>query len=337
MISQRIFVSGIAGFLGSHVADRLLRLGHQVVGVDDLSCGDFANVPRSAEFHEYDIRDHKKNLSVLKDVDVVFHAAAFAHDGFSIFSPHLVTENIFSTTSSLLSAAFERGVKRFVFCSSMSRYGEQQPSLFTEEMTPIPRTPYGHIKLACEKIIQNLAEVHDMEWTICVPHNIIGPRQQFDDPYRNVVSIMINRMLQNKPPIIYGDGEQRRCFSPVDDILQIVPGLLFSENAKNQIINVGPDDKFISINQLVEIINSELGTSFEPIYLNPRPNEVMEANCSSDKAKRLLNYRPTSELNRTIKEMITWISNVGPRPFQYRYELEIRSPKTPLTWKERIF
>lgn len=337
MKSQRIFISGIAGFLGSHVAERLLRLGHSVVGVDDLSAGEMANIPPRAEFLEYDLRDRSKNLKALRGVDVVFHAAAFAHDGLSIFSPHLISENIFSTTSSLLSATIEQNVKRFVYCSSMSRYGKQNVGLFTEEMVPNPQSPYGHTKLACEKLIENLCDIHNIEWTICVPHNIIGPRQKFDDPYRNVVAIMINRMLQNKAPIVYGDGNQKRCFSPVKDILQIIPGLLFDPAAKSQIINVGPDADFISINQLVELINKQLNTNFEPIHLAPRPKEVMEANCSSTKAARLLNYKPSSDLEQTLEEMILWIKKVGPRPFKYAHEIEIRSPQTPLTWKERIF
>lgn len=337
MSSQRIFVSGIAGFLGSHVADQLLRLGHQVIGVDDLSCGEMSNVPQKAEFLEYDLRDRKKNLQALKGVDVVFHAAAFAHDGLSIFSPHLICENIFSTTTSLLSASLEQNVKRFVFCSSMSRYGKQATGLFTEDMTPLPQSPYGHAKLACEKMIETLSDVHGMEWTVCVPHNIIGPRQKFDDPYRNVVAIMINRMLQDKPPVVYGDGEQKRCFSPVGDVLNILPQLLFDPRAQSQVINVGPDDHFISINQLVSLINNQLGTSFEPIYLAPRPKEVFEANCSSEKAKNLFGYSPKTSFEKTLQEMIEWIKMVGPRSFHYRHELEIRSPKTPLTWKERIF
>lgn len=337
MKSQRIFVSGIAGFLGSHVADRLLRAGHQVVGVDDMSGGDFNNVPSRAEFHEYDLRDRERNLKVLKNVDVVFHAAALAHDGLSIFSPHLIAENMFASTSALVSAAIENGVRRFVYCSSMSRYGKQEVGLFTEDMIPNPQTPYGHTKLVCEKLLQNLGEIHGMEWVVCVPHNIIGPRQKYDDPYRNVVAIMINRMLQDKPPIVYGSGEQRRCFSPVGDVLQVVPELLFGEAAKSQVINVGPDHEFISINQLAALINQQLGKRFEPVYLDQRPNEVMEANCSSDKAKKLLGYKPTSNLNQTLVEMIDWISKTGPKPFQYRLELEIQSPKTPLTWKERIF
>jgi len=289
------------------------------------------------DFFEYDLRDRQKNLKALEGVDVVFHAAANAHDGFSLFSPYLITENLFSTTSSLISASLEAGVKRFVYCSSMSRYGSQPSSLFTEEMPTRPQTPYGHTKVACEELLKNLAETHGMEWVICVPHNIIGPRQKYDDPYRNVVAIMINRMLQGKAPIVYGDGEQKRCFSPIKDVLKVIPNLMFDSKANKQIINVGPDQDFVPINELVAMINDRLQTQFEPIYLNPRPNEVNEANCSSRKAQELFGYTPTSETGATISEMIDWISERGPRDFCYSFDIEIRSPKTPMTWKERIF
>ncbi|MAV90207.1 MAG: epimerase [Bdellovibrionaceae bacterium] len=337
MKSQKVFISGVAGFLGSHVADLLVRQGHHVVGADDLSGGNFDNVPSRVEFLEYDLRDRRKNLKALEGVDVVFHAAAMAHDGFSVFAPHLITENLFATTSSLVSASLQQRVKRFVFCSSMSRYGNQNSALFTEDMEAKPQTPYGIAKLSCENLIRNLCETHGMEWVVAVPHNIIGPRQKYDDPYRNVVAIMINRMLQNKSPIVYGDGEQKRCFSPIQDVLPLIPHLLFDPKAQGEVINVGPDKEFVTINELVQMINHTLGTDYVPHYLNPRPNEVAEANCSSQKAQKLFGYKPTSQTQQTISEMVEWIKAQGPKPFQYNHEVEIESPQTPLTWKERIF
>lgn len=333
---QRVFISGVAGFLGSHVAELLLKQGHSVCGADDLSCGDMANVPKRVEFFEYDVSDYKKNLSALKGVDVVFHAAAFAHDGLSVFAPHQITDNIFSTSSALISASVEAGVKRFVYCSSMSRYGTQTSSLFHEDMTPIPQTPYGIAKLACESLLKNLADTHGMEWTICVPHNIIGPRQKYDDPFRNVAAIMVNRMLQDKAPIIYGDGSQKRCFSPIQDVLAIIPQLLFDPKCKSEIFNVGPDQEFVSISELAQIINEQLEKNLTPVHIAPRPNEVIEANCSSDKARRILGYQSNTDLRASILEMIDWIRKQGPKEFKYKFEIEIHNHKTPATWKERI-
>lgn len=336
MKAQRIFISGVAGFLGSHVAELLVRQGHSVCGADDMSCGDEANIPNHIDFFEYDVRDFNANIKALKKVDVVFHAAAYAHDGLSVFAPHQITENILSTSTSLISAAIQSNVKRFVYCSSMSRYGTQDIPMFTEEMTPKPQTPYGLAKLACEDFLRNLADTHGMEWTVCVPHNIIGPRQRYDDPYRNVVAIMINRMLQGQPPIIYGDGLQKRCFSPIQDVLEIIPKLLFDPLCKSQVFNVGPDHEFITIKDLAQIITSEFGQSFDPIHIEQRPNEVLEANCSSQKARQLLGYTGKTDMRASIREMIKSIEKRGPRPFNYKFDIEIKNHKTPATWKERI-
>ena len=149
---------------------------------------------------------------VMKNVDSVYHCAATAHEGLSVFSPYEISKNNFLASVSVFSAAIAHKVKRIIFCSSMARYGDQKTP-FTEDMNPKPVDPYAISKVAAENVLINLCELNNIEWVIAVPHNIIGPRQKYDDPFRNVVSIMINRMLQKKAPIIYGDGEQKRCFS----------------------------------------------------------------------------------------------------------------------------
>jgi len=131
----------------------------------------------------------------------------------------VITKNTYGIATSVLSSAISNKVKRFVFCSSMARYGTQESLPFREEMIPKPQDPYGIAKLASELTVRNLCETHNMEYVIAVPHNIIGPRQKYDDPYRNVASIMINLMLQNRQPVIYGDGEQQRCFSFIEDVV----------------------------------------------------------------------------------------------------------------------
>ncbi|MCI0552142.1 MAG: NAD-dependent epimerase/dehydratase family protein, partial [Anaerolineae bacterium] len=209
---SKIFVSGVAGFLGSHLAERLVSDGHDVIGVDNLSGGYRDNVPEGVVFHEADCRDVQAMTALMKGVDVVYHCAAAAYEGLSVFSPVYVNEQTYMTTVALLSAAAQNKVKRFVYLSSMARYGHQQTP-FTEDMTPKPQDPYGIAKVAAELQVRELCETHGLEWVIAVPHNIIGPRQKYDDPYRNVASIMANRMLRGKAPIIYGDGKQMRCFS----------------------------------------------------------------------------------------------------------------------------
>jgi UDP-glucose 4-epimerase len=213
---MRVFVTGIAGFLGSHLAERLLCLGHAVVGCDTLLGGELVHVPAEAEFYQHDCRDFNAMARVMSGCELVFHCAATAYEGLSVFSPSMVMDNIVTGSASVFSAAVACRVRRIVLLSSMARYGAN-PVPFTEASEPRPQDPYGIAKFAAEQALVNLATVHGLEYAIAVPHNIIGARQKFDDPYRNVASIMTNLMLQERSPFIYGDGEQTRCFSHVED------------------------------------------------------------------------------------------------------------------------
>ena len=333
---MKIFVSGIAGFLGSHLADAFIKDGHHVVGCDSLIGGELSNVPAEAEFYQYDCCYRNSMLKITKDCDLVYHTAATAYEGLSVFSPHLITNNIVTGSVSLFSAAIEKNVKRIVFCSSMARYGTNKVP-FREDYTPKPQDPYGIAKVAAEDILKNLCEVHDVEYVIAVPHNIIGPRQKYDDPYRNVASIMINLMLQNRQPIIYGDGKQNRCFSYVDDDLFCLKEMATSKKVLGQTINIGPDEEFITINELAEKIANQLKVNLNPRYMRGRPQEVLEATCSADKARKLLNYKTKTSLDDGISKMIEYIKNKGAKKFRYHLDIEIINSKTPDTWKKKIF
>ena len=174
---QRIFISGVAGFLGSHLADAFLADGHAVVGIDNMIGGYLDNVPTGCEFYQLDCNDSSRVREHMKGVDIVYHCAATAYEGLSVFSPHMVTQNIVTASTGMISAAVANRVRRFVMCSSMARYGTNDVP-FTEEMTPKPQDPYGIGKYAAELMLQSLAETHGMEWVIAVPHNIVGPRQK---------------------------------------------------------------------------------------------------------------------------------------------------------------
>ena len=158
----------------------------------------------------------------------------------------------------------------------MARYGDQKTP-FTEDMKPKPVDPYAISKVAAEEVLANLCEFNGIEWVIAVPHNIIGPRQKYDDPFRNVISIMLNRMLQSKAPIIYGDGKQKRCFSYIDDCLSCMIPMLDQKNLNKQIINIGPDEEFVTINKVAEICTNLTGVNLKPIYKKDRPREVKHA------------------------------------------------------------
>lgn len=336
MSKQRIFISGVAGFLGSHLADAFLAEGHEVIGNDSMIGGYFDNVPAGVEFHQLDCNEFDRLKAIMTGVDIVYHCAATAYEGLSVFSPHLITQNIVGASTSMVSAAVANKCRRFVMCSSMARYGAN-PVPFTEDMTPRPQDPYGIGKYAAEQILQNLAETHGMEWVVAVPHNIIGPRQKYDDPYRNVASIFINMMLQGEQPYIYGDGNQMRCFSFVSDDIEPLKKMAFDPSVVGEVINIGPDDEFITINELAEITAKLLDFDLRTNYTTGRPQEVKLANCSADKARRLLGFEAKVKLEQGLTEMINYIKARGPRPFTYHLNLEIVSEKTPETWSKRLF
>lgn len=332
-----VFITGIAGFLGSHLADRLLAKGHRVSGVDNLIGGYEDNIPKDVIFNRIDCLEFEKIVELTKDVDVIYHSACTPYEGLSVFSPHLVSINTFSATTSVLTAGIKNQISRFVYLSSMARYGTQNEFPFREEMIPRPQDPYGIAKYASELSVKNLCEMHGIEFVISVPHNIIGPRQKYDDPFRNVASIMINLMLQGRQPIIYGDGEQKRCFSFINDVTDPLIQIGFQKGISGEIINIGPDEETISINELARTIAKLINFNLDPVYMPDRPLEVKIATCSADKARKLLKYQTKYSLEQGLKEMIHYIGFRGPKKFDYHLPIEIETIRTPQTWTEKLF
>lgn len=337
-VREKVFITGIAGFLGSHLADRMLELGYEVSGCDNLLGGYPDNVSKGITFYKADARDFLRMKKLLKGIDVVYHCAAAPHEGLSVFSPNLITEHTYNSTVATVTAAIVNGVRRVVFCSSMARYGNQGGTggMFDESMIPHPVDPYGVAKYASELLIESLADAHGFEYVIAVPHNIYGPRQKYDDPFRNVVSIIINRMLRGEQPIIYGDGSQKRSFTYITDAISALEKLAFQKNLNREIVNIGPDEEFVTVNDLAKLIAESLDFKLKPIYVPSRPQEVKNAGCVADKARRLLNYKTTTDLREGVKQTIEWIKERGARPFKYHLKLEIISNKTPDTWKKKL-
>ena len=330
----KILVTGVAGFLGSHLSEQLSELGHKVIGIDNMIGGYKDNIPKGVEFHNIDCCDFEKIKEVIKGVQIVYHCAATAHEGLSVFSPYEITKNNYLASVSIFSAAVNEKVKRIIFCSSMARYGSQKYP-FTESMKPKPVDPYAISKVAAEQVLINLCELNKIEWVIAVPHNIIGPRQKYDDPFRNVVSIMINRMMQGKAPIIYGDGNQTRCFSYIDDCLSCLLPMLDQKDLNKQIINIGPDEEFVTVNKIAEICSNISGFNSTPIYKKDRPQEVKHALCSANKARKLLNYETKTSLRDGIVKTYDYIKERGTKEFDYNINLEIINDLTPETWKKK--
>ena len=333
----KIFITGVAGFLCSHLADTMIEEGHEVSGCDNLIGGYLDNIPDDVDFHQVDCCYLNTMKKLTKDVDIVYHCACTAYEGLSVFSPHLICQNTYQISATVMSAAVANKIKRFVYCSSMARYGEQDKIPFTEDMIPKPQDPYGISKYASELLLKNLAETHDMEYVVVVPHNIIGPRQKYDDPYRNVASIMANLMLQGRQPIIYGDGEQKRCFSFVQDNIFCLKKASLQDNAAGHVINIGPDEEFVTVNQLAMKIADLLNFDLKPVYMPDRPKEVKLASCSADKARRLLNYKTSVNLKEGVQSIIDYIKEKGTKKFRYHLDLEIINHITPKTWSEKLF
>ncbi len=332
---MNIFITGIAGFLGSSLAHHLKKNKYNISGNDNFIGGYEDNLSNDFKFYNIDCCDFQSMQRALEKTDVLIHCAATAYEGLSVFSPSFVTKNIFEASVSTFSAAISNNVKKIIYCSSMARYGSQNYP-FTEDMKTKPQDPYGIAKVATEEVLRNLSEIHDFDWTILVPHNIVGPRQKYDDPYRNVMSIFLNRMLLNKPAIIYGDGSQKRCFSYVDDCIYCIEEAIHNIESSKEIINIGPDEEFISINELADKCSNVTNFNGQHIYYEDRPQEVKFATCSSNKARKILNYKTRFSLDESISLTYDYIKKRGAREFDYNINLEIKNKKTPQTWKKKI-
>ena len=333
---MKVLITGVAGFMGSHLADSFLAKGYEVHGIDNLLGGYEDNIPEGVVWHNVDLGDFDSVKDIFIGVDLVIHTACTAYEGLSVFSPALVTKNTSHITTVAVSASIRAGVKKFVHMSSMARYGSQDVVPFVESMTPRPQDPYGIAKYAAEMIIKNLCETHGMDYVILVPHNIIGPRQKYDDPFRNVASIMINRMLKGQQPIIYGNGEQKRCFSFMQDVIDPLMIACETNVANGMIVNIGPDEEFITINDLAVVVAGLLDFKLDPIYMPGRPQEVFHANCSANKARDLLNYKTKVSLEKGLSELIEYIKIKGVKEFNYHLPIEFITSSTPKTWTEKL-
>ena len=334
MKEKNIFITGVAGFLGSQLAESLIKEGYKIKGNDNLIGGYKDNVPADVKFYKIDCNDLEKMKKITKGTDILYHCAAHPYEGLSVFSPSMVTNSVFQATSTTLSAFTQNKGERFVFCSSMARYGMNQTP-FTEDMGARPQDPYAIAKVAAEDLTKLMSRMHGFEYSIAVPHNIYGPHQKYDDPFRNVVAIFINKMLKGEQPKIYGDGNQKRCFSYIKDDVPLLVDLGLNPLASGETINIGPDDEFVTINYLAETIADIIGFDLKPEYYSERPQEVQEANCSANKAKKLFGFNPKYTLRKGLEEMVDWVKERGPKEFDYHLPVEIVNGHTPEIWSNK--
>jgi UDP-glucose 4-epimerase len=330
-MAERILVTGVGGLIGSHVARMLSRDGAAVIGCDNFITGLERNVPPEIEFERTDCRDFDSMQRLCARVDVVVHCAATPYEGLSVYSPHFIADQIFGASSAVFSAALSSGVRRIVFTSSMARYGAG-PVPFVETQPTAPVDPYGVSKVAAEMLLRTLCDLHDREFVICVPHNVVGPGQRYDDVYRNVAAIMINRALSGDDIIVYGDGRQRRCFTHVGDVAEQIRALTLASAASGEVFNLGSDTGFITIEDLAHRVVERIGQHVRVRYSPARHGEVRDATCSHARIEAFMGRRSDRTLDDALDQLIAEVHTFGPRPLRPDLPLEIRGPLVPETW-----
>ena len=253
---MKILVTGAAGFMGGHLVDSLIKknTNDEIFGVDDLSGGYMDNVNNKIKFTKLDLRNRKKTEEYINKVkpDLIFHLAADATEGRSQFTPINCTERNYVAYLNVLVPAIRNGLKKMILTSSMSVYGSQKPP-FNEKMERKPDDIYAISKSAMERATEILSKVHGFKYTIIRPHNVYGPRQNMADPYRNVIAIFVNCLRNNKNYFIYGNGEQKRAFTYIDDFTPYILEAAFNKKADSEIFNIGPTKEY-TINELSDVI-----------------------------------------------------------------------------------
>lgn len=323
-------VTGGAGFIGSHVADHLLGLGHKVVALDDLSGGFQENVPGNAIFVKGSVLDHEliDRLFERYNFTYVYHLAAYAAEGLSHFIKRFNYQNNLIGSVNLINAGVNCGVKCFVFTSSIAVYGAGQ-SPMNESMIPLPEDSYGIAKLAVERELNVTHEMFGMDYVIFRPHNVYGERQNIGDRYRNVVGIFMNQLLKGEPMTVFGDGAQQRAFTHIDDVAPIIASCVDFPEARNQVFNVGADVPY-TVNELARITAEAMGKECKVAHLDPR-NEVKIAFSDHERAERVFGARKKTSLEAGITAMAAWVKTHGARESNVFEEIEI-AKNMPPSW-----
>jgi UDP-glucose 4-epimerase len=323
-------ITGGAGFIGSHVADSCLKLGHKVIVLDDLSGGFADQVPAGAELIVGSVTDSALLSELFRQhrFDYIYHLAAYAAVGLSHFIRRFNYNTNLIGTVNLINEAVTYGTRCFVFASSISVYGEDQVPM-TEDLVPHPADPYGISKYASELDLGAAFDQFGLPYIIFRPHNVYGERQNLGDPYRNVLGIFMNQILENRPLTIFGDGEQTRAFTHVEDVAPHIARSVDIPAALNQVINIGADRPW-SVNALANLALKAFGSSLPLHHLPPR-KESWQVWAGHDRAKKLLGAVPQIGLEEGIERMAAWARAKGIRKSRIFSDIEV-SRNLPPSW-----
>ena len=327
-------VTGGAGFIGAHVVNELIRMGHKVIVVDDLSGGFEDYINKKAVFIKGSVYDEKFIAKFFEDnkFDYVYHLAAYAAEGLSHFIRRFNYNNNLIGSINLINESIRHKVKCFVFTSSIAVYGAGQLPM-TESITPIPEDPYGISKYAVELDLRSAHEMFGLNYVIFRPHNVYGEYQNIGDRYRNVIGIFMNQLMQGKPLTIFGDGNQTRAFSYINDVAPYIARSVDIPAAYNGAFNIGADKEY-TVNELARVIIKEMGMDGELRYL-PARNEVVNAYSDHNKAKKIfgISEKSFTSLEAGIHKMAEWAKAAGARTSSKFDNIEI-TKKLPAVWQE---
>jgi UDP-glucose 4-epimerase len=333
-MTDKALVTGGAGFLGSHLVDYLIdRMGMEVVSLDDLSGGFRENVHARATFVQGSITDDAllRNLFREHRFRHVYHLAAYAAEGLSHFIRRFNYTNNLIGSVNLINESVNSGTECLVFTSSIAVYGSGQVPM-REDTVPVPEDPYGVAKLAVEQDLRAAHEMFGLDSVVFRPHNVYGERQNLGDKYRNVAGIFMNQAMQGQELTIFGDGEQRRAFTYVGDIIPGIARAPLTAEARNGVFNVGSDEHR-SVNELAAIVGKALGLPARVKHVEAR-KEAKIAYADHSRFKAVFRDLPQTPLEEGIRRMAEWAKKAGIRASRDFGAIEI--PKNlPPSWTRK--
>lgn len=329
-MKKKIVVTGGAGFVGSHLVNFLLKHKHEIIIIDDFSTGNIENINPDADLQKVALENIKP--SIFEGVDIVFHLASISGEAVSFHSPDTCFLRNIQAGYNLIRCCIESKVKKLVFTSSMAVYGNRQLPPFSENMRCDPTDPYGVSKQAIENLIETYGNLDLFEWNILRLHSVYGSRMNLSDPYRGVIGIFISQALQKRAISIYGDGEQTRAFTFVEDIIPNIAKSGLDEKINKQILNLGSGRPLSLINvakAVFEILGEPENISFFP----QRMGEAKDAFTTSQRARKVFGDLPETDFRVGLASTIEWAKTKNNLRFNAKMlDLDLNLGESPIPW-----